>query len=320
MTPDETLRRIQQGDLLPVYFLYGAERFYHTEILAALTARLITPDNRDFNLETFDAKESGPHDWTAAAKTMSFLGGTKMVVVRGLHEASLSESDVSRLLDTVGDPPADTCLVLTADQADRKRKLYKSLTALPGAVTCEAPKEAALVPWLKKRAQDRGVPLSMDAARLMLDRLGAKPGLLAQELEKVITYVGKNENITENDVAAVVGDVRKEQVFALTDALKQKNAEQAVRLLHNQLDHGEDPIKVLGMIAWQFRVIWEVKHHQEQRTPIPQIAQKMGAKPFLVEKAVNYTKNFSRSHLAESFKVLSQADRELKSSGKNPEG
>ena len=111
-----------------------------------------------------------------------------------------------------------------------------------------------------------------------------------------------------------------ENAFALTEALKEKNAEKALRLLRNQLGHGEDPVKVLGLIAWQYRILWEVKYYQTQKIRTQEIAKRMGAKPFLVEKASQYTKKFSQATLRKGLKNLLETDRELKTTGKDPQG
>lgn len=319
MTANELIRDIEKTNPSPAYFLYGEERFYQNEILDALTRKLITPDNREFNLETFDAKTSSVADWVGAARTFSFLGGQKLVIVRNLHEAAPDKPAAQALLDYFKAPSPDSCLVITADKVDRKRKLDKALTRLKTAVDCAAPKEPALLPWVKDRAASRGYNLSSDAARMMVDRVGAKPGLLAAELEKLVTFAGDEKDINENTVRDLVGYSKLENVFALTDALKNKNAATAIRLLRNQLEHGEEPLKIFGAITWQFRVIWEVKHHLEQRVPKKDIARKMGASPFVVDKAVRHTAQFSQQDLRRGFDGLFQADRELKTSGKNPE-
>ena len=75
----------------------------------------------------------------------------------------------------------------------------------------------------------------------------------------------KIKTVTESMVGELVGEIKMENAFALTEALKEKKAEKALRLLKNQLDHGEDPIKVLGLIAWQYRTLWEVNYHQTQK-------------------------------------------------------
>jgi len=304
----------------PVYFLFGEERLFVIEIVDALIRKLITPDNRDFNLERFDAAQSAPGDWVGAARTLSFLGGYKLVVVEGLDAAEWEDPAVQTLLDYLGDPSPDACLVLTSQTADRKRKLFKALTALSGAVECAAPKEAALVPWLRQRAGAAGYTLTAAAAQKMMDRVGPRPGLLAMELDKVLTYSGRALTVSEDAVAEVVGDIKLEDGFALSRALREKNAQRALALLRNQLDHGEAPIKILGTVAWQFRMLWEARHHQAKRVPPARMASLMGQKPYSVEQALRYARNFKEDELRAAFRALYRADRDLKTTGKDPDG
>jgi len=320
MLIDQIIHSINEGEIAPFYFLYGSESFYRMEIIQALSHKLITPDNRDFNLENFDARETSVGDWLGAAKILSFLGGIKLIVVRNLHDTTLEDPEQKLLLEYITNPELDSCLVITVDKADKKRKLYKTLIAQPGALSCEAPQEASLINWVKGRATSFGYNLNTEAARKMVDSVGAKPGILAKEFEKVMTYAGKESRISETMVAEVVGEIKTENAFLLTEALKEKKAEKALLLLKNQLDQGEDPIKILGLIAWQLRTLWEVKYYQAQKYGVQKIAKQMGAKPFLVEKAMQYTKNFNRSNLRKGMKFLFEADRELKTSGRDPQG
>ncbi len=318
MTPDDLILRISKGQTEPFYFLYGPETFYQTEVIRALRHQWITDDNQDFNLETFDARESMLSHWLGSARTLSFTGGTKLVVVRNLHEAVPKDQDAQALMDYAESPISETCLIITADKVDRKRKLFKALTRLKTAVACEAPRESELTNWLRKRAEEKSYSLSSDAARFLINRVGARPGILAKELEKTLLFVGKNKSVSEQDIAEVVGESKLENVFALTDALKIKNPGKALHLLNNQIDHGEEPIKILGALAWQFRMIWEVKHYQKKNLPSGQIAKIMGANPYAVDKASQYTSRFSTQQLRNGYFELVKADRNLKSTSQDP--
>ena len=256
--------------------------------------------------------------WLGSARTLSFLGGIKLVVVRNLHEAVPQDQDAQTLIDYAQSPIPEACVVITADKVDRKRKLFKTLTKLKTAVACETPKENELASWLQKRAGETGYSLSPDAAHFLVNRVGARPGILAKELEKTLLYAGKNKSVSEKAVSEVVGESKLENVFALTDALKTKNPEKALRLLNNQIDHGEEPIKILGTIAWQLRMIWEVKHYQLKNLPSDQIAKTMGANPYVVEKALQHTRRFSTQQLRSGYLELIKADRNLKSTSKDP--
>ena len=318
MTPDKLILQISKGQIEPFYFLYGPEIFYQTEIIQTLIKQWITDDNRDFNLETFDAQESTVNHWLGSAKTLSFLGGIKLVIVRNLHDAIPQDKEAQGLIDYAENPIPEACLVVTSNKVDRKRKLFKILTGLKTAIACEAPKENELINWLRKRAEESNYSLSSDAARVLINRVGARPGILAKELEKTLLYAGANKSISEKDVAEVVGESKTENVFALTEALKTKNPETALRLLNNQINHGEEPIKILGTIAWQFRMIWEVKHYQKKNLPSGQIAKTMGANPYVVDKALQHTSRFSTKQLRTGYLELAKADRSLKSTSQDP--
>lgn len=102
---------------------------------------------------------------------------------------------------------------------------------------------------MKRRARFLGYELKTEAARKMVERVGAKPGIIVKELEKIITYAGKVKTISESMVGELVGEIKMENAFALSEAPKEKKTEMVLRFLKNQLDHGEDPLKILGLIA-----------------------------------------------------------------------
>jgi DNA polymerase III subunit delta len=349
MTANELIEKISKGKIEHFYFLHGSEKVYQRQVVQALKQQLITEDNRDFNLDMFDGRKSSVHQWLDSARTISFMGGTKLVVVEDMRDKidlpeetsftgqinkalrepdadgptkvskTSEEQDIQALIDYAKNPLDGVCLVVTADKVDRRKKLLKKLAEGKGSVSCEAPKEYTLVPWAINLAKEQGYSMSKDAAEVLVGRVGARPGILVKELEKTLIYAGKNKTVSRQDVFEVVGETKLEDVFALTKALAEKNLDEAVKILQNQLTHGEDPIKILGAITWQFRMIWEVKSCQAQGIHSGQIAKKIGAHPFAIEKALQYARKFSNQQLRCCYSELVQADRRLKTSS-NKEG
>jgi DNA polymerase III subunit delta len=353
MTADELIQEISKGKIERFYFLHGSEKVYQRQVVQALTQQLITEDNRDFNLTVFNGEKSPVCQWLDSAKTIPFMGGTKLVVVENMKDKievqeedqfkknineSLQESDsnesaqdtkinykisreqdIQALIDYAKNPLERVCLVITADKVDGRKKLLKKLAAEKGSFSCEAPKEYTLVPWAINLAKEQGYSMSKDVAEALVGRVGARPGVLVKELEKTLLYAGKKKNITMQDVSEVVGETKLEDVFSLTKALAEKNVDKALKLLRNQLSHKGDPIQILGAISWQFRMIWEAKSYQAQGIHSGEIAKKMGAHPFAVQKALQYTRKFSNQQLRNCYSELVQADRRLKTTS-NQEG
>ena len=121
----------------------------------------------------------------------------------------------------------------------------------------------------------------------------------------IILFLSSNNIIQKINVNLGI-DFTSTKTFSLSEGTKR---------VINEI---EEPIKIMGMIAWQFRVIWEVKNYQQRNIPSNQIAKAMGANPFVVEKALQHTKNFSNQQLRRAYLQLTQADRSLKSTSQDP--
>jgi DNA polymerase III subunit delta len=349
MTANELIQKISKGKIERFYFLHGSEKVYQRQVVQALTQQLITEENRDFNLDVFNGGKSSVYQWLDSARTIPFMGGTKLVVVENMKDKidipeedsdskqinesvrktdadgpvqvaeTCQEQDIQALIDYAKNPLEGVCLVVTADKVDRRKKLLKKLADEKGSVSCEAPKEYTLVPWTITLAKEQGYSMSKDVAEALVGRVGARPGILVKELEKTLLYAGEKNTITMQDVSEVVGETKLEDVFSLTKALAEKNVDKALKLLRNQLSHNGNPIQILGAISWQFRMIWAVKSCQEQGIHSGQIAKKIGEHPFSVEKAVPYARKFSTQQLRNCYSELVQADRRLKTTS-NQEG
>ena len=353
MTADELIQKISKGKIERFYFLHGSEKVYQRQVVQALTQQLITEDNRDFNLEVFNGGNSSVHQWLDSARTIPFMGGTKLVVVENMkdeieipeedsHTKNINEGtrksdddgsaqdteiyfkisqeqDIQALIDYAKNPLEGVCLVITADKVDGRKKLLKKLAAEKGSFSCEAPKEYTLVPWAINLGKEQGYSMAKDVAEVLVGRVGARPGVLVKELEKTLLYAGKKKTVSRQDVSEVVGETKLEDVFSLTKALAEKDVDEALKLLRNQLSHGGSPIQILGAISWQFRMIWEAKSYQTQGIHSKEIAKKMGAHPFAVQKALQYTRKFSNQQLRKCYSELVQTDRRLKTSS-NKEG
>jgi DNA polymerase III subunit delta len=345
MTAEELIKKISKGKIERFYFLHGSEKVYQRQVVQALTQQLINEENRDFNLDVFNGGKSSVHEWLDSARTIPFMGGTKLVVVENMKDKIdipeedsdtkqinegvrkpdanspiqvsqiNQEQDIQALIDYAKNPLEGVCLVVTADKVDRRKKLLKKLADEKGSFSCEAPKEYTLVPWVINLAKEQGCSMPKDVAETLVGRVGARPGALVKELEKTLLYAGNKKNITMQDVLEVVGETKLEDVFSLTKALVEKNVDEALRLLHNQLSHKGDSIQLLGAITWQFRMIWSVKSCQEQGIHSGQIAKKIGEHPFSVEKALQYTRKFSNQQLRNCYSELVLADRKLKTTG-----
>jgi DNA polymerase-3 subunit delta len=243
--------------------------------------------------------------------------------------------------------PAGNCLIFTAESVDRRKKIYK-IIADAGVVKefVKVKQEGARKEILQKEAQKLlnacGKKMSLDA----WDALGRKTGFdfrrSISELEKLISFVGEKALINENDIEEVVGRTKEDEIFALTNALGEKNQLKALEALKNLMDQGIHHLIILNMITREIRLMLQARllvdsgklpkfnHNMKQdwfyRVLYPAFSELstlavkgegviFGQKPYPVYKAMCNCVHFTSSRLIILMEDLLNMERAYKASG-----
>ena len=96
--------------------------------------------------------------------------------------------------------------------------------------------------------------------------------------------------------------------FALTDAIANKEKIKALALLEQRLSEGEDPQAILGLIAYQFRVLLKIKSLIKKAVPYGSLAKLANLHPFVAKKAYESAKKFEMEDLKKIYLKLCLAD------------
>jgi len=94
-------------------------------------------------------------------------------------------------------------------------------------------------------AKRLGFTLDQGAARMLVDRMGANPLRLQNELERLALWGGEGGEVTATDLDAMVADTSEAIVWSLADALQGRDPAAALRIAERLIEQGEN---VTGMI------------------------------------------------------------------------
>jgi len=154
-------------------------------------------------------------------------------------------------------------LILTTDTVQKNRRLYKAFLKHGAVVDCQVPKgfikadRAQQDKTFRESAQNilskYNKRMTSDGYALMRDMLGTGLRNFSVSLEKLAQYVGKRENITRDDVAAVLERTRQDPIFELTNALADRNLIDAMAVLNNLFENQFNPLQAIAAIANQIR-------------------------------------------------------------------
>jgi len=107
--------------------------------------------------------------------------------------------------------------------------------------------------------------------------------------------------------------VRLESIFRMVDHIQARRAGEALRALRPLLEQGEEPVRILYLIAGQYRDLCLVKEMRSQGRREDEMARALGAKGFKARFLVNLAGRYSASALEESLHKIRSADLALKS-------
>jgi DNA polymerase-3 subunit delta len=329
-TSREQLKKLrQQGN-----FDYNQDTYNGGEVaLATITATCSTlpflTEQRLVVIEGLPKKRKGEAAATeqpvevAATSTDSDAGKggkAKKGKKGGKNNSTTRAGFEKELAEFIAVMPSETVLVVLLDELlDAKNVLYKAAEQHGKMIQSTLPKGAAIESWITKRAKAIGVSITPEATSMLANFIGNQLRLLANELNKLATYVGKGATITADDVRLLSAQVQEARIFDFTDALAGRNRKQALDILHDLLADGEPPLKLISLITSQVRSLLLVKELSQKGMRGPQIATTIGIAPFVAEKSLRQVAKFNSPQLENTYRQLLATDAALKRSRMAPE-
>jgi DNA polymerase III subunit delta len=284
-TPADVRAAIAKRAIDPLYLILGDDEADMAR-LAGDIAGVVEDELRAFNMERIYAGEKGTTaaSIVEAARQMPMMGDRRVVVVlraerllkpkrRGkAAEESVddgdagSPGDLDALADYVQKPGGSTTLVLVATDIDRSRKAGKAILKHATVVECWGLKlgrdargadlrQAARVAeqMVKKAVAEAGQHIEAAAAQLVANRAGFDIVRLRGDVERLMLYTVGKTIITLADAQEIVSAETAQDDWAVTNAIQNGNAKEALRQLALALDAGGVPYQILGQLAWFVR-------------------------------------------------------------------
>jgi len=327
-----------QGTLRPGYVLAGDEIFLLDRCRAAVIKAFVPPDLRDFCLSDLDLGSTSIFEALDLAQTPSLMAPFQVIFIRNvrqLYTRGAKKDEFAALDRYFRSPNPQAVLVFVADflriPADARRmemddknryeRLTETLGQHCGMVELARVSDDDAMRWAVSTAHEAGIRLEPDAARELVDALGADMMLVASEIEKLLLYVAGKGRITLGDVETMVLGAKQRSLYELTDAISAHDRVRALALLHgllNSSDAGEDAaIGHLYMLARTFRqmlVILE-KNVRDSRAIWQALWQGFRIPPFAADDLIRQARRFkSRRELTRALRLVARADVELRSS------
>jgi len=271
----------------PLYLIAGTDGAKIDATRGRLKARA-EREGGEAALEVFEPGEGrGMPDHEAllmAIPAMSLMDSRRYLLADGVER--WRDRQLEPVAAAVAELPPDLTLVLIA-RAKAPPKLMKAVRAAGGEVhEFEAPKAREMPRVLVADAQRLGFRLDPAAARVLVDRMGANPVRLGNEVERLALWAGEGGTVGVDDLEAMVADTSEAAVWSLSDALLEGDAAAALRIGEQLISQGENVTGLIYGLASRLRSACAAAAQLEEGVPPKQVESSLKMHPYAAKLLV----------------------------------
>lgn len=314
VTKEDLRRQLKDGEIKPVYLLFGAEDFLRDQAAKAITEKILKDAPlREFNEITVSLAQTDVQHAIAAAEQLPMIAARRVIKITEVNKIG-READEEALARYVARPVETSVVLLLADDLDKRKKLTKTLIDNCPAIEFAPLANDDLMRWARNCLKDLHAEADEKALSHLIALVGSDVRTLTNELGKVAVAALPSGKITFELVDELVPNSRELSNFELTDYLIAKNRRRALQILHKILNDGAEPLMLLGLIASNFhRLTWtkEAMARGADREEVFRVVRL----PFNKREEFLTTARRSDAHsLTKSLERIAQADLAIKTS------
>lgn len=296
-----------------IYVLYGLESFLmEKEIHKIFKAKEI----EEINISRYNLEETTIEDVIEDASMSSLFSENKGILcenasfLTGSTNKSL-EQNTTLLEEYCMHCNPNTILIFTVlnEKLDERKKIVKTL------------KKYATVKSFNKNESNfhqivkelfSGYEISSSDIDFFILRVGKDLHLLESEIEKMKMYVFDTKRVTRDDILNVTSKNIDLDIFGLIENIVSKNKEAAMETYSEMLKRNEEPIKIIIMLANQFRIMYQSKILSQKGYTEGDIASALAIHPYRIKLALQKGKGFSNELLLSYIEKLADLDANIK--------
>jgi len=315
----EFARQLKAGKLAPLYLFEGEENYLREQALKRLIEAAVDATVRDFNVSPVSVSGGNLDQALAIAGQRPMISERRVVIVTGF-ETITDERQLELLKDYLRQPAETTVLVFMSPALDNRRSIATMLRKTCVVVSFpplgdrdEAPR------WVADYLSRAGSRIDLAEANYLVGMVGTDLGRLANEADKLVSYVGGKGPIERADIDNVVRYSREHSNFDLTDAIVDSDRQRALRLLdHIFRDLPEPPqtlaVMILGAIGSAYRRMLAAKELMSRNASNAEVAKAVGMPPLFVGSFNERVRRFETERILRGISRIAEVDIALKSS------
>lgn len=301
------------AEIKPAYLIAGDDEAKIARARQRLRARA-EADGGPGALELFEVG-----DGRRAPDADALLGSLPAISLTASHRYLLvdgvegwGKKDTEAVAEALRSLPPETTVVLVA-HGKTPAPLKQAVEEAGGELlSYEAPRERELPRQLVAEAAELGFTLDLDAARLLVDRLGPRSLRLRNELERLALW-SEGGRVGVEEIHAMIADTSEEAIWSLADAIVEGDEAKTLRVAETLVAQGEALPRIVYSLAPRLRQALRASRELEAGRPPKDVAGGLSMHPYAAKLLVQKVRGRSPADLDRAIRAI--ADLELNSRG-----
>ena len=300
-------KHLKDGEFARVYLLYGDEKYLIRTYKNQLREAICGDD--DMNFSHYKGKDLDINDVRDTSQTLPFWADRRLILI---EDSGLFKTSAEQMVDIVKNSPDSTYFIFAENEVDKRNKLFKTVSDCGYVSEMKSQTEDDLSKWVLRIFADAGKKITRDDMNLFLRIAGPEMDNLYNEANKLVSYCMKKETITGEDILELCSVKTVDRVFDMIQEMANRNTDEVMRLYADLLALKEPPMKLLALIGRHFSQLLAVRKLMEQGQPGQVIAQRLGIRPYFINKYVAQAKGYTADKLKEAVNDCIEAETAVK--------
>ncbi len=316
------LKDIKNQSFLPIYFIQGEEDFYIDKITQEIENNVLEEEQKDFNQHILYGLETHTADVLGTAKQFPFGAEKQLVIVKEAQHLDLNKDEArSQLLQYAENPQPQTILVFNYKnkKLNGNTKLSKLLKKKGYLYNSTKLYDNQLPAWISQHARSLQLKLDNETVLLLSHHIGNKLSTLDNELQKLQMIVGKEGNITPQEIEDHIGISKDFNNFELSKAIGNKDTEKAFTIIHyfekNPNDH--PVVLTVSTLYNLFTRIISIHTSSDKSDANLLSVLKLGKNYIVLNEYKTAARNYNLKNATRALHLLQEVDLKSKGIGSN---
>lgn len=302
------LEDIRNNEFKHVYLFFGQEDYLKDQYRDKLCEAWNTREDT-MNFSVFRGKGQQPGEIIDLGETLPFLSDRRVIL---LEDTGFFKGQCEKLPEYIGQLPEYLYLLFVESEVDKRSRMYKAVKNAGRIVEFAAQNEGTLIKWILGILKREGKQITRTDMEFFLAGTGTDMNLISRELDKLLAYTMGKDVITREDIEAVCSVQVTNRIFDMVRAVAVRDQKRALELYYDLLALKEPPMRILFLLARQFRYLLQIKELEEEGIGQKEIAAKTGLQGFVVRNYAGYAREYSAKRLEKAVDDFLCAEEDVK--------